>query len=85
MSVSTFDPLSLPSVSGLRILFKRLFSHFATRDRSKDSLRALTDHMLLDIGVDPRGVRCQTVERIERTDAFDSDLTALHFRITSKS
>jgi uncharacterized protein YjiS (DUF1127 family) len=83
MSVITLHPAS-PAIS-LRALFQLRFAEASAQGRLYRSLKDLPDHLLLDIGVDPRDVPTKTEGGIARTDLAYSGPAAMRFRTAAKS
>jgi uncharacterized protein YjiS (DUF1127 family) len=83
MSAITLHPAS-PSIS-LRVLFHRRFAERGSQGRLYNSLKDLPDHLLLDIGVDPRNVPTSTEGEIARPDLVHRGLGAMGFRTAARS
>jgi uncharacterized protein YjiS (DUF1127 family) len=85
MSAISLHPAS-PSISAsLRALFHRSFAEASAQGRIYRSLKDLPDHLLLDIGVDPRNVPTRTEGEIARPDLVHHGLGAMGFRTSAKS
>jgi uncharacterized protein YjiS (DUF1127 family) len=74
----------LPSIS-LRALLHRLFAAGSSQGRFYRSLKRLPDHLLLDIGVDPRDVPVNGEGETARPDLALTGLAARMFRTAAKS
>jgi uncharacterized protein YjiS (DUF1127 family) len=83
MSAVTLHP-ALPAIS-LRALFHRRFAEASSQGRLYRNLKDLPDHLLLDIGVDPRDVPVSAEGGIARPDLAFSGLGAMGFRTAAKS
>ena len=85
MSATTLHP-AYPSISfSFRALFHRRFAAGGSQGRLYRNLKDLPDHLLLDIGVDPRDVPASGDGEIARPDLVYSGLGAMGFRTAAKS
>jgi uncharacterized protein YjiS (DUF1127 family) len=82
MSAITLHPAS--PAFGLRALFHWRFAETISQARLYRSLKDLPDHLLLDIGVDPRDVPTQTEGEIARPDLVYSGPAAMGFRTAAR-
>ncbi len=85
MSVLTFEITSSSIISWLPALLRQLWMTKASRARNYNELKALPDHLLLDIGVDPRNVPFNVVREIARPDLTHSGPATAAFRTNAKS
>jgi uncharacterized protein YjiS (DUF1127 family) len=83
MSAITLQPAS-PTFS-LSALFRWRFTGSNSQGRLYRNLKDLPDHLLLDIGVDPRDVPVSGKREIARPDLAFSGLGATGFRTVAKS
>jgi uncharacterized protein YjiS (DUF1127 family) len=83
MSAIVINPAS-PAFS-LSALFHRRFSGSRSQGRLYRSLKDLPDHLLLDIGVDPRDVPVRGEGETARPDLVYSGPGAMGFRSVAKS
>jgi hypothetical protein len=72
-------------VFSLSALFPRRFTGSSSQGRLYRSLKDLPDHLLLDIGVDPRDVPVSAEGGIARSDLVYSGPAAMAFRTVAKS
>jgi hypothetical protein len=85
MSAITFTPASSATGFSLRALFHRPFAAECPQGRLYRSLKDLPDHLLLDIGVDPRDVPARTEGVIARPDLVYLGVNAAGLRTAAKS
>jgi uncharacterized protein YjiS (DUF1127 family) len=85
MSVLTFEISSPSIVSRLPELLRQLWVTKASQVRNYNELKALPDHLLLDIGVDPRDVPFNVAGEIARPDLAHSGPATATFRTIAKS
>jgi uncharacterized protein YjiS (DUF1127 family) len=85
MSAITFTPASPASSFSPRALFRQLFAAARPQGRLYRGLRDLPDHLLLDIGVDPRDVPVRAEGAVARPDSAYSGLGVVEFRTAAKS
>jgi hypothetical protein len=85
MSAIAFNTASPAIGPSLRALFHRLFSAGGPQGRLYKNLKDLPDHLLLDIGVDPRDVPVSGEGGIARPDLAYLGLGAMEFRTAAKS
>jgi hypothetical protein len=85
MSAIAINPASLAFGQSLTALFHRLFSVSGPQGRLYRDLKSLPDHLLLDIGVDPRDVPLSGEIGIARPDLVSSGQGAMGFRTAAKS
>jgi uncharacterized protein YjiS (DUF1127 family) len=83
MSVIVINPAS-PAFS-LSALFRWRFSVSSSQGRLYRDLKDLPDHLLLDIGVDPRNVPVRGEGGIARPDLLYQELTAAALRTAAQS
>jgi uncharacterized protein YjiS (DUF1127 family) len=85
MSAITLRPAS-PSISrSLRALFHRRFAGSRSQGRLYRSLKDLPDHLLLDIGVDPRDVPARGEGEIAQPELVYAGQGAMRIRMAAKS
>jgi uncharacterized protein YjiS (DUF1127 family) len=85
MSAITFSPASSATGISARALFHRLIAAQRPQGRLYRSLKDLPDHLLLDIGVDPRDVPARTETLIARPDLAFKRIGAAGLRTAAKS
>jgi uncharacterized protein YjiS (DUF1127 family) len=85
MSAITLHPASSSIIVSLRALFHRRFAEGGSQGRLCRNLKDLPDHLLLDIGVDPRDVPVSAEGEIARPDFVYSGPGAMGFRTAAKS
>ncbi len=85
MSVLTFEFASPSLISRLPELLRRLWETNTSPVRNFHNLKTLPDHLLLDIGVDPRDVPFNVVGEIARPDLAHSGPATATFRTIAKS
>jgi uncharacterized protein YjiS (DUF1127 family) len=85
MSAITFTPASSAKGFNPHALFHRLFAAERPQGRMYRSLKDLPDHLLLDIGVDPRNVPVRTEGVIARPDLVYLGVNAAGLRTVAKS
>jgi uncharacterized protein YjiS (DUF1127 family) len=85
MSAITFHPAASVIRSSPRALFHRLFAAQRAQGRLYRSLKDLPDHLLLDIGVDPRDVPVSGEGEIARPDLAFKGGSATGLRTAAKS
>lgn len=85
MSVLTFELASPSLISRLPELLRQLWETNTSRVRHYHDLKALPDHLLLDIGVDPRNVPFNVASEIARPDLAHSGPATATFRTNAKS
>ena len=85
MSIAAFAPASPSLIERAHALLALLFASHPSKGRRHRSLKNLPDHLLLDIGIDPRNVPTNTEQEIARPDMAHRGLTGLVFRTVAKS
>jgi hypothetical protein len=85
MSAIAFNTAPFDLTSGLSRLLGLLALDKRLPDTASSNLKDLPDHILLDIGVDPRAVPTLLSEELARPDVFYQSLTAAVARNTAKS
>jgi uncharacterized protein YjiS (DUF1127 family) len=85
MSAITFPPASSATGFSPRALFHRLFAAERPQGRLYRSLQDLPDHLLLDIGVDPRNVPTRAEGVIARPDLVFLGVNPTGLRTAAKS
>jgi uncharacterized protein YjiS (DUF1127 family) len=85
MSAIAINPASPALGQSLNALFHRLFSAGRPQGRLYRNLKDLPDHLLLDIGVDPRDVPVNGEGGIARPDLVYAGPGAMGFRTAAKS
>jgi uncharacterized protein YjiS (DUF1127 family) len=85
MSAITFNPASSATGISPRALFHRLFAAQYPQGRLYRNLKDLPDHLLLDIGVDPRDVPARAEGVIARPDLVYLGVNAAGLRTAAKS
>lgn len=63
----------------------RLFSAARVQERLYTELKDLPDHLLIDIGIDPRSVPLSLNEAIARPDLAHGGVVTAHGRVAAKS
>ena len=84
MSITAARPVSFPIAERLHALFSRFIAGKSAQGRLYRDLKDLPDHLLLDIGVDPRDVPVRTEEAGARPEVFWRDATSVNFRTAAK-
>ena len=85
MSVLTVEHKSLSFAWHLPAFLKRFFAAKETQGRLYAELKDLPDHLLLDIGIDPRNVPQSLDEAIARQDLVHGSVVAAQYRAAAKS
>ena len=85
MSIIAFAPVSPPITERLHALIQEVVTGISAFGRSYKKLHYLPDHLLLDIGLDPRDVPQVVDALIARPDLAYSGLAARIFRTVAKS
>jgi uncharacterized protein YjiS (DUF1127 family) len=85
MSTITFTPASPAISSSVRALFRWPLAAVRPQGRLYRSLKDLPDHLLLDIGVDPRDVPGNSDQVNARPELLWHGATAKTSRTTAKS
>ncbi len=85
MSRIALNPVSPTISERLHALQERLFAGKSRQKRPYTDLKSLPDHLLLDIGVDPRSVPCSADDVIARPDLLYTGPAAAVFRTAAKS
>ena len=85
MSITATRPASHSLVESLHTLLSPLFAGKNAQGRLYRGLKDLPDHLLLDIGVDPRDVPTRAGEAGTRPDVLWQDAAAMGFRTVAKS
>ena len=85
MSITATRPVSFAIAARLRTLQERLFAGKGPQGRLYRDLIDLPDHLLLDIGVDPRSVPSSADDVIARPDLLYTGPAAAVFRTAAKS
>jgi hypothetical protein len=85
MSVTALNPVSFSLTERAHALLSQLFAGKSAPGRLYRNLKDLPDHLLLDIGVDPRDVLSGVDEVIARPDLLWQDAAATSFRTVAKS
>jgi uncharacterized protein YjiS (DUF1127 family) len=85
MSAITLTPASSATGTSARALFHRLIAAQRPQGRLYRNLKDLPDHLLLDIGVDPRDVPARTEAQIARPDLVNIGTAAALNRTAAKS
>jgi hypothetical protein len=80
MSVTATRPISFSITERAHALFSQLVAGKSAQGRLYRSLRDLPDYLLLDIGVDPRGVPGVAHEGSARPDLLWEEATAMTHR-----
>jgi uncharacterized protein YjiS (DUF1127 family) len=79
-------PHASPSITErVQTLLQRLFARESAQGRLYKDLRNLPDHLLLDIGIDPRDVPNRTDGVIARPDLAHGGVVTMAFRTVAKS
>lgn len=85
MSITATRPVSHSLAESLHALLSPLFAGKKSQGRLYRGLKDLPDHLLLDIGVDPRDVRVRAEEAGVQPEVLHGGLAARVFRIAAKS
>jgi hypothetical protein len=85
MSVVAFTPASNSIGARLHALLTHLVPEKTSHGRLYRDLKNLPDHLLLDIGIDPRNVPGNTEAEIARPDLVHRGVGATVFRTVAKS
>ena len=80
MSIAATRPVSFSLAERLHALLSPLFAGRSRQGRLYRGLKDLPDHLLLDIGVDPRDVAVRTEEAGEGPMLLLREATAIGFR-----
>jgi hypothetical protein len=80
MSVTATRPISFSIAERLHALVSPLFAGKSAQGRLYGDLKDLPDYLLLDIGVDPRGVPGVAHEGSTRPDLLWEEATAMTHR-----
>ncbi len=85
MSVIAINRLSPSIVERAHALLQRLLPAEDTKGRLYKDLKDLPDHLLLDIGIDPRHTPLSLHEVIARPDLAHGGVVTTAFRTVAKS
>jgi uncharacterized protein YjiS (DUF1127 family) len=85
MSIIAIHHASPSIAERLHTLLQRLFPAETAQGRLYKDLRNLPDHLLLDIGIDPRDVPKNAGAMIDRPDLAQSGFAAAELRTAAKS
>ncbi len=85
MSITATSPVPHSLAGSLHALLSPLFAGKSPQGRLYRELRDLPDHLLLDIGVDPRDVLVRAEEAGARAEVLWREAGAVTFRTTAKS
>ena len=85
MSITAARPVLHSLAERLYALLSPLFAGISAQGRLYGGLKDLPDHLLLDIGVDPRDVPAQAECEIARSDLMYARPGARGFRNVAKS
>ena len=85
MSVIAIHRTSPSIVERVQALLQRLSKTEGTQSRLYKDLKNLPDHLLLDIGIDPRRTPLSLDEAIARPDVAHGGLVAAQHRSAAKS
>ncbi len=85
MSVTSTRPISFVISECFSVFRERLFPGGNTTDRFCEVLKDLPDHLLLDIGVDPRDVPNRNSQEILHHNLLHGGRATTAFRTVAKS
>ncbi len=85
MSALTFERKPFATDGHLQVLVKSILSASVAQARQYTQLKELPDHLLLDIGVDPRSAPVSLQEAIARPDYAHGGVVLAHARTVARS
>ncbi len=85
MSILTFEHKPLPFAWHVPAFLKRLFAAKGAQEHLYTELKDLPDHLLLDIGIDPRNVPQSLDEAIARQDLAHGGVVSAQHRAVARS
>ncbi len=85
MSALTFERKPFATDWHLPVLLKRAFAARFAQGRQYSELKELPDHLLLDIGIDPRCAPVSLQEAIARPDYAHGGVVLAHARTVARS
>lgn len=84
MSITATSPVPHSLAESLHALLSPLFAGRSPQGRLYRGLKDLPDHLLLDIGVDPRDVPVRAEEAGARAEVLWREATAMTFRTSGQ-